>query len=834
MKLAIFYHVAQLNDWRWKLLYQNQIHSIVFSGLYDSLNYFYVGINGDEPLPETLPKIIYGYNKNKISEADTLKTLHNFCQNNDGYKILYIHTKGVSWQNDPKEYNVHRWRQYLEYFTIWKWRQNINLLDKYDCVGTEYWPVAYLNGEKMNFGHFSGNFWWATSSYIKSLDVDFLYNPIDEDIAGQRWKSEFWIGTGNPKLYNYTNVVKEISDLYYHRFYVPTEYINVEKNMNDIKINLKNGKLEINQPIDNKQSINIVEPQIKTKINNKEKKFVMITMFKNEAHTIERMLQSCYRYIDYYVIQDNGSTDGTPEIVEKFFQGKNIPGFVYKCEEGWKGFGWNRDHLLQRCQQAEHGCDWILKMDCDEILEVDDNFDWSIFNNTNIQAFHVPNVRGGTIYNRAWIWNAKLPWRFNHDTSHETISLEIDGIGENFERVNLPKEFRHVSFNDGQSWTVPTKFLSDALILEEKMIKEGTLLKDQYHFWYIGKSYNDAYKICQLPLDNHNDEYARRCIWWFQKFLDVTHNFSKNLKAERLDEMGYYAALLIGQAYGYLNDNENKILWLEYTDSFCPKRNEHLVILAETYLQTEQYDKMLEITTKLVYEDRLNPFPEFMFIIDNNCYRDTGTYVFDLHKIAQEKTQLKSKKFNLNLNRHKTPSLFVVDNFYQDPNSIREYALTLEFVEDLRYFKGLRSREAYRPKILKECFEKIIGQKIHNWDDHGFNGVFQITNAQDPQVYHYDSQKWAGIIYLTPNAPLKSGTRLHKSILTGARNRDEENIDASFDYGFYDSTKFDTVDDVGNIYNRLIIMDAKNIHSAGPYFGQNKENGRLIHLFFFD
>ena len=39
---------------------------------------------------------------------------------------------------------------------------------------------------------------------------------------------------------------------------------------------------------------------------------------------IERMLESCYKYIDYWVIQDNGSTDGTQDIIQKFFDEKGI------------------------------------------------------------------------------------------------------------------------------------------------------------------------------------------------------------------------------------------------------------------------------------------------------------------------------------------------------------------------------------------------------------------------------------------------------------------------------------------------------------------------------
>ena len=39
-------------------------------------------------------------------------------------------------------------------------------------------------------------------------------------------------------------------------------------------------------------------------------------MVKDESAVIERMLESCYQYIDYWVIQDNGSTDGTQDIMQ--------------------------------------------------------------------------------------------------------------------------------------------------------------------------------------------------------------------------------------------------------------------------------------------------------------------------------------------------------------------------------------------------------------------------------------------------------------------------------------------------------------------------------------
>ena len=137
----------------------------------------------------------------------------------------------------------------------------------------------------------------------------------------------------------------------------------------------------------------------------KKCKIVMTTMFQNESKTIRRMLESCYKYIDFWVIQNNGSTDGTEKIVEEFFAEHQIPGFLYNVDEGWVGFGWNRDHLTQTCQSLDHGCDWILKMDCDEILQVDDDFDWSILDDTTVHSWEVPCVQGTSTYTRCWMWS---------------------------------------------------------------------------------------------------------------------------------------------------------------------------------------------------------------------------------------------------------------------------------------------------------------------------------------------------------------------------------------------------------------------------------------------
>jgi hypothetical protein len=360
----------------------------------------------------------------------------------------------------------------------------------------------------------------------------------------------------------------------------------------------------------------------------RETKICVNAMVGNEQATITRMLQSVADYVDYYVIQCNGN-DNTKQIIDEFFESRGIPGFTY--EIGWEYPGWNRDHTLQTALKADHGCDWILRMDADEQLVVDEDFDWSIFNNTNVESWNIPADAGDTIYFRTWMWNAKLPWYFAHDKRHETIWLP--DVGEGFERVNLPKSFRQVITNDGDTWLAPMKFITDGLTLELDKVPSKKVLEDPYHLFYIGKSYSDGYRdLDQLPFGKeHSDEYARRVIFYFKMYLDQLHNWSETQTPNEEDDMGYYALLLMGDAYGWLGDYDAQEKSYVQAGMFAPKRNEHYISLAYYYQNGEEYDKMLEVTSILMNPVRVNPFPESSFLILNDAYWDTGNLCNELH-----------------------------------------------------------------------------------------------------------------------------------------------------------------------------------------------------------
>lgn len=392
----------------------------------------------------------------------------------------------------------------------------------------------------------------------------------------------------------------------------------------------------------------------------KKCKILLSAMVANESRVITRMLESCYKYVDYYIIQDNGSNDGTQEIISKFMTEKGIPGFVYETK--WEYPGWNRDHLLQKCLESEHGCDWILRMDADEQLVVDDDFNWGILEDKNIQSFNITADALSSIYYRTWLWNAKLPWKFKHDKRHEVILLPGYGLDdEGFQRVNLPRSFRHIITNDGQTWDSPTKFLKDALELEADLITQGNMLKDLYHLWYLGKSYSDCYgNPDNFPFQiNHSIEFARRSIFYFENYLNLHHSWDKYKTGHPENEMSYLALCLMGCAYKHMGDFDKAVEHFKSAEQFCPARNEHLMWMTETFRDIEDYESMLKCTKMLVDPNRKNPFPNKVFLLVNHAYSDTGTYVHDLHKIALSKTDKSetSKMYNQVLGPALGPSI---------------------------------------------------------------------------------------------------------------------------------------------------------------------------------
>ena len=189
---------------------------------------------------------------------------------------------------------------------------------------------------------------------------------------------------------------------------------------------------------------------------------------------------------------------------------------------------------------------------------------------------------------------------------------------------------------------------------------------------------------------------------------------------------------------------------------------------------------------------------------------------------------------SMSIRRVHPPSLIVVDDFYENPDEVREYAMKQTFVSHPNNHKGKRTDTVHLFDGLKETFESLLGREIQNWTKYGTNGCFQYCIGGDQLVYHCDVQEYAAIVFLTPDAPPQTGTSFYRSKHTHHLTVSQEEIPIVFKGGVLDPTEFEMVDSVGNVYNRLVIFNANQIHSASCYFGNRLENGRLFQMFFFD
>lgn len=191
---------------------------------------------------------------------------------------------------------------------------------------------------------------------------------------------------------------------------------------------------------------------------------------------------------------------------------------------------------------------------------------------------------------------------------------------------------------------------------------------------------------------------------------------------------------------------------------------------------------------------------------------------------------------NYVFNQH-PPHIVVVDKFYKNPDEIVELAYKQEFKENNKFYKGKRSSNCLLPYV-KEEFERILRVQITDWLNQPMNGVFQITNGEHPIVWHSDSQSYAAAVYLTKDAGDQYGTSFWRDKTYGCRRPpnhplenkpDIKDSDVYTQYNLLHPDNWELVDRVGSVYNRLVIWDAKLIHSATQY--GNFE--RLVQLFFF-
>jgi len=170
--IKFYLHIPELPGWDY--IFSEIIEKIATSGLVESADEIHLCLNGNlesmlpviSPLLEISSKFILRYVNTDASkwEWPTINAIKHDCDKsiNSNYFIGYAHLKGLT-SGDFTNSNSSDWRDYLVYWTIEKWKSNVDKL-------SAGYRVSGVNWFDYPFPHFSGNFWWATSNYIQTLD----------------------------------------------------------------------------------------------------------------------------------------------------------------------------------------------------------------------------------------------------------------------------------------------------------------------------------------------------------------------------------------------------------------------------------------------------------------------------------------------------------------------------------------------------------------------------------------------------------------------------------------------------------------------------------------
>jgi glycosyltransferase involved in cell wall biosynthesis len=216
-----------------------------------------------------------------------------------------------------------------------------------------------------------------------------------------------------------------------------------------------------------------------------------ITMCKNEEHCIRQTLESVYKYIDYWIVCDTGSTDKTCDIVTSFFKEKNIPGELYVDE--WIGFDKNKTLMFERAYKKT---DYVLHLDADDFLVGE--FKKELICKDKSDKFHFKTIRGSSQFITSYLYNNSLQWVYAGVAHNIILCLNKDNIVESKIFVNEGGDAGelYVDANErGSRKLDPNKYLKDALKLKDQFFE--TLYDDPYGLnnrsvFYTAQSYYDS------------------------------------------------------------------------------------------------------------------------------------------------------------------------------------------------------------------------------------------------------------------------------------------------------------------------------------------------------
>jgi glycosyltransferase involved in cell wall biosynthesis len=211
----------------------------------------------------------------------------------------------------------------------------------------------------------------------------------------------------------------------------------------------------------------------------KPKQTICLAMIvKNESKVIERCFNSMKRLVNYWVICDTGSTDGTQDIIKKYWEKEGVKGELYEHE--WKNFGHNRSLLMKLVKGK---ADYIVTLDADEIFQFDDDFEIPYLDK---DMYFIWTRKGATDYQRLQLVSDKYDWYYK-GVCHEYLT-HTEKEDNTPQSSGILLKILNIPYPDGSRSSDPNKYKRDALLFETAILDEPNNLR---YIYYLAQSYRD-------------------------------------------------------------------------------------------------------------------------------------------------------------------------------------------------------------------------------------------------------------------------------------------------------------------------------------------------------
>jgi glycosyltransferase involved in cell wall biosynthesis len=214
------------------------------------------------------------------------------------------------------------------------------------------------------------------------------------------------------------------------------------------------------------------------------KTIALCMIVKNETVVLTRCLDSVRPFVDYVLIEDTGSTDGTQQLVAEWLKRANMPGTV--IEEPWRDFAYNRSHILAELRKVR-GIDYALIIDADDQLVFDQAANPAAIKASMRDDLYDVQIRhGGSRFYRPQLCSNRLRFRYKA-VVHEYLEGPPGAISR-----STAAGFYIETGRGGARSQNPKKYQEDAATLANALKTETDPFLISRYTFYLAQSYRDC------------------------------------------------------------------------------------------------------------------------------------------------------------------------------------------------------------------------------------------------------------------------------------------------------------------------------------------------------